>query len=609
MAGWTFVNYLAAGLVLIPLLSSILGMLVFRGGLVIANEDLVGWVLHPIGLAYVLSAGALAIAGGVIRYAGLFRILIDDIDGRKVSLKQTVIELAPDVPALLKLCAISIALAFALLTPLLAVLGVVYLVLLRAHDINYYLAEAPPEWTSALVLAGSLFLVWLVPAAYVILRTLPALPAFLDGYRPVRRAIRESWMRTQGDAARALWLFALCVVLWNVVRVSLHGTYALLAAPVWRLLDETVTSVTPLLLATIVWATGTFVIDIIVSFIGFSIAATVLTKFYLEDTDLHKRAPAIPLGLKALPRRAGARLLRWLNPIRLAPAFAAVVLISAIASAFLLRPLTDEVHFEIAAHRAGAFIGVENTLATLERAIDYGADYAEVDLQLTADSVVVVVHDADMMRLAGDPRRIADLTLDQIRDLRLIAPDGAPDDELRLATLDEYLARSRGRIGLMLELKYYGFDEALAPATIATIREHQMEDEVVIISLSTRALEQVHRLAPDLRTGFLATVAAGDITRLPVDVLGVARPLATRSLVRSAHRSDMQIFVWTLNTVSTMLAAVDRGADGVITDDPALAVALRTELASLSPPERLILRLRNLLPDMDTYLTGADVEQ
>jgi glycerophosphoryl diester phosphodiesterase len=445
MARWTFVNYLAAGLVLIPLLSSILGMLVFRGGRVIGNEDLVGWVLHPVGMLYLLSAGALAIAGGVIRYAGLFRILIDDIDGRSVSLKQTVIELVPDVPALLRLCAVSIALALALVTPLLAMLGVVYFVLLRAHDINYYLAETPPEWTSALVLGGSLLVVWAVPAVYVILRTLPALPAFLDGYRPIRRAVQESWVRTKGEAARALWLFALCVILWLVVRVSLHGAYALAASPAWRLIDSNVTSVTPLLLATIVWAAGTFVIDIVVSFIGFSIAATVLTKFYFEDTDLHRKSPSIPLGLKALPRRAGMRLLWWLHPLRMLPMLAAILLVSVIASALLLRPLTEEVHFEIAAHRGGAFIGVENTLATLERAIDFGSDYAEIDLQLTADSVVVVVHDADMMRLAGDPRRIDQLTLDELLGIRLLAPDGAPEDELRIATLDEYLERSRGR--------------------------------------------------------------------------------------------------------------------------------------------------------------------
>jgi glycerophosphoryl diester phosphodiesterase len=298
----------------------------------------------------------------------------------------------------------------------------------------------------------------------------------------------------------------------------------------------------------------------------------------------------------------------WLHPLRMLPMLAAILLVSVIASALLLRPLTEEVHFEIAAHRAGAFIGVENTLATLERAIEFGSDYAEIDLQLTADSVVVVVHDADMMRLAGDPRRIDQLTLDELLAIRLLAPDGAPEDELRIATLDEYLERSRGRVRLMLELKYYGFDAALAPATIEAVRAHGMEDDIIIIALSTRAIEQVHRLAPELQTGFLSTVAAGDITRLPVDMLGVARPLATRNLVRSAHRNEMRVFVWTLNTVATMLAAVDRGADGVITDDPALAVALRRELAALSPPERLILRLRNLLPDIDTYLTEAPGE-
>jgi glycerophosphoryl diester phosphodiesterase len=607
MAGWTFLNYLAVGLLIIPLLSSLLGMIVFRGDrIVVGNEELLGWMLHPIGLAYLLVAGGLAIAVGVIRYAGLFRILLDDIEGTPVSLRQTFIELVPSIPALLRLCVTAAGFGLLLVLPLVGALAAVHALVLGAHDINYYLAETPREWTLALIAAAVCFFLWLVPATYVVLRSLPSLPAFLDGHRPVRRALSESWKRTHGEAQRALWLFALCVGAWIVARVSLHGTYALIAAPIWRLVDATVTSLTPLLLATVVWAVGTFILDLVVSFIGFSLAATVLTKFYLEDTDLHQSAPAAPFGLRALPRRFARWLLWGLHPLRALPLLAGILILSVAVSAFMLRPVaTDATSFKIAAHRAGAFIGIENTLATLERAIEAEADYAEIDLQLTRDSVVVVFHDADLMRLAGDPRRIAESDAADLLSIPLIAPEDALADERRIATLDEYLERSKGRIGLILELKYYGFDPDLAPAVIASVRRYEMDDQVVVVSLSTRALEQVRELAPDLRTGFLATVTAGDLTRMPVDMLGVARPLATRSLIRSARRQDVEVYVWTLNTVATMLAAVDRGADGIITDDPIVAQALRRELATLSAAERLILRLRNLLPDIDTYLTGA----
>jgi glycerophosphoryl diester phosphodiesterase len=607
MAGWTLLNYLAAGVLIVPLLSFLLGLIVFRGDrVVVGNDELLRWLLNPIGIGYLLTAGGLAIAVNVVRYAGLFRILVDDLDGRPVSVRQTFVELIPDLPALLRLCVAAVAFGAMMILPLVAALALVYATVLGEFDINYYIAETPPEWRRALYIGGAVIFIWLPPAVYVGLRTLPSLPAFLDGYRPLRAALNESWFRTRGEAARALWLFALCVAAWIMTRIVLHGTYALLAVPAWRLLDGMVTSLTPLLLATVIWAAGTFVLDVTVSFIGFSLAATVLTKFYFEDTDLHQHSPPIPLGLRALPRHAARRLLWWLHPFRFVPTVAVVLFVSVGASAILLRPVTGEADFKVAAHRAGAFLGVENTLATLDRAIESSADYAEIDVQLTRDSVIVVVHDADMMRLAASPARIADTSAEDLLSLRLLAPDDAPPEELRIATLDEFLTRSRGRIGLMIELKYYGFDPALAPAVVEAVRRHEMEDEVIIISLNLQAVRQVRAIAPDLSTGFIGTVTAGDLSRLPVDMLAVARPLASPSLVRSARRQDIAVYVWTVNRVATMLAAVDRGVNGVITDDPALAVALRRELAALSAPERLILRLRNLLPDMDAYRSDAD---
>jgi glycerophosphoryl diester phosphodiesterase len=605
MAGWTLLSYILATLLLVPLLSGAVSALFFgQEFVVVGNEDLLTWILRPAGLGYVLLIGGLAIAAGVIRYAGLFRILVDDLDDRPVSVRQTLVELLPNIPALLKLCVATIIGALLLFLPLLGALFAVYFGLLGEFDINYYIAQTPQEWYVALAVAGALVVIWAIPAVHIALRTIPALPAYLDGHRPLRRAVRESWRRTRGEARRGLWLFGLTVAAWVVLRLTLHGLYALAAAPAWRFMDVAVDSLTPLLVATIVWAAGTLAIDIIVSFIGFSLAATVLTKFYFEDTDLHRIAPAIPLGLRAFPRRVGRAIVRWMRPTRLLPVVALVVLLSLGAAALLMRGVAADPHFIIIAHRAGAHIGVENTLETLERAIEAGSDWAEIDVQLSADGEIIVKHDADMMRLADSPLRIAETDAATLLSLELIAPPDAPPEERRLATLDEFLERSRGRIGLMIELKYYGFDPSLSPAVIERVRSHQMENEVMIISLSTRALEQTRQLAPELRLGFLSAVTVGDMTRLPVEMLGVAAPALRPSLIRSARRDGIEVHVWTLNTIATMLAAIDRGADGVITDQPFMAAALRRELATLSRPERLILRLRNLLPDIDYYLVG-----
>jgi len=124
-----------------------------------------------------------------------------------------------------------------------------------------------------------------------------------------------------------------------------------------------------------------------------------------------------------------------------------------------------------------------------------------------------------------------------------------------------------------------------------------MEDEVVLMSLSLDAVRQLRRLAPDIPLGYLSSVAVGDLVRLPVDFLAVAGPAASPRLIREARAQEMEVLVWTINRADVMADMIERGAEGIITDDPALAVRVRDELARMSPPARLLLRFRSLLLD------------
>jgi glycerophosphoryl diester phosphodiesterase len=605
MALWTLLVWLGLGLALIPLSSAALGALVFRGErIVVANVDILTWLLRPEGIAYVLVAGALAITAAVVRYAGIFRIITDDIEGTPVSVPQTLLELLPDVPALFKVCVLSVLAAAVLLAPLVAGLGAIYVVLLAEHDINYYLAVQPPEWHRALVAGGIWSAVWLTGAVYVTAHTLPTLPAYLDGHRPIHRALVESWRRTRGKAMRVLWLFVLCVAAWLLVRALAQAVLFLTAGYALRGVEMVATTLTPVLVATAAYAVSSFLVDAAVSFIGFSFAATVLTKFYHEETDLHQRAPAAAARWRSLPREAVAAVRTWLHPRRAVPVAGVLVLAGAGLSFWLLEAIDDEQPAVVTAHRAGALLATENTLGALEMSIAAGADYAEIDVQRTRDGEVVVVHDADLMRLAGDPRRIAEMDYADVAGVVQGDDPHVPVEERLVATLDQFLARSRGRIGLNVELKYYGPDPPLADSVVAKVRRAGMEDQVVYMSLELDAVRQLQRLAPEVPVGYVAAVAAGDLARLPVDFLAVSLPLATHPFVRSARRRGTEVHIWTLNTAPSILDALERGADGIITDDPALARRLAYEFVALTAPERLLLRLRRSLIDAQETSVG-----
>ena len=274
-------------------------------------------------------------------------------------------------------------------------------------------------------------------------------------------------------------------------------------------------------------------------------------------------------------------------------------MVNAVATLTSLERTSQPPDFLVFAHRAGARYAPENTLLALERAIAAQADYAEIDVQRTKDGVVVVVHDADLMRLAGDARKIAETDYAAFADVRLGSDDGSGGDERRLARLDEFLDRANGRIGLAVELKYYGWDPLLAPQVLAEIRARRAEQEVLIISLSLQAIAQVRSLAPDIRTGYLSSVSVGSLRHLPVNALALSRQRSTAQTIRDAHARRYEVYVWTVNDAAGMVEMVGRGADGIITDEPIIATRVRRELQSLTSTELLLLRFSDALTDQE----------
>jgi glycerophosphoryl diester phosphodiesterase len=592
---WTLLVWVSVALLLVPLASALLGAAIFRGDrLAVANVDLASWLLHPLGLLYALLAGGLAIIVAVVRYAGLFRIITDDLEGTEVSVRQTLLEILPDLPALFKVCVLSIAGAAVLLAPLAAGLGGIYLLVLGEFDINYYLIEQPPEWRRALILAVGWAALWAVGAVYVVLHTLPTLPAYLDGHRPIGKALRESWRLTRGQVLRILWLVILTAGAWWLIRATAQAALFVTAGRAVIGVEAVASSVTAVALAMGAYAVVSFLTDAAVSFVGFAFVSTLLTKFYHENTDLHAAAPATPPGWRKLPRRAAGVIRTWMHPRRLAPLAGVLLFASGGLAAFVLNEVGQEREVIITAHRAGALLAPENTLAALEAAIEAGAHFAEIDVQRTRDGEVVVVHDADLMRVAGDPRRIAAVNFEDIAGLVQGRSEHPPEERL-VATLDQFLDRSRGRIGLNIELKYYGPDPALADSVVSKVRQRGMEDEVVIMALELDAVRQVARLAPDIPVGYVAAVAAGNLHRLPVDFLALSRPLASGPLLRASRARGIEVHVWTLNAAPAIREAVERGVDGIITDDPGLVRQIAEEFAQLSVAERLLLRLRRMV--------------
>lgn len=226
----------------------------------------------------------------------------------------------------------------------------------------------------------------------------------------------------------------------------------------------------------------------------------------------------------------------------------------------------------VVAHRGGALFAPENTLAALRGAIESGADYAEIDVRRTRDGVLVLMHDRSLRRTAG-----ADLFVSEADFAEVRALDAGSwfSDRFRgepVPTLEEAIALSRGKIGLMIELKPDGDPSPLVEDAVGLIRRYGVERDCILVSSSRQVLRLVRESDPELATGLIAAVAWGDLSRLDeTDAVSVELTFATEELIRSLHGSGRLAFVWTVNREDDIRRAAGLGADAIITDNPRLA--------------------------------------
>jgi len=156
---------------------------------------------------------------------------------------------------------------------------------------------------------------------------------------------------------------------------------------------------------------------------------------------------------------------------------------------------------KLVGHRGALAVAPENTMASFERAWRDGADLVELDVRLSADGRVVVLHDLTLDRTTDGTGPVTEATLAELKQLDAgawFAPSFAGE---RIPALIEVLAWARDQVGLVIELKYdpFGtFSSDLVPVVLADVQSAQMGDRVVCISYQTRALAQVKALAPHI---------------------------------------------------------------------------------------------------------------
>jgi glycerophosphoryl diester phosphodiesterase len=282
------------------------------------------------------------------------------------------------------------------------------------------------------------------------------------------------------------------------------------------------------------------------------------------------------------------------RPVRALAAVAACLLLGAagVISYAAVGRTRAEISTEIIAHRGSSRRAPENTLAAIKAAIEDGADWAEIDVQETSDGIVVLLHDSDLFRATGMKRDIWEITFAELKELDAGAGFGPGFAGERIPTLEEAIEAARGRIGLLVELKFNGHDQRLAERVVEIIEAHGAGGRHAVMSLDAAGVERVRSLAPNLPVGLVLSASLGDVLAGDLSFVAASARLATRRMLRVASRRGIGVYVWTVNDHDLALRCINDGVSGIITDDPKLVRTLRGEVAAMDPVERFLLAYR-----------------
>ena len=576
-----------------PLVTWVVRRIVLASGEpMISNFDIAAFVLSPAGVLFVLVVAALGIGLLLAEFAGQSWIAGHAIARRPVTLASTIAFVLRRLPALIVLSTRMFLRLLLLALPFLAGAAFIWFVMLGGHDINYYLAEHPPEWRRAILLGVVLGAGFGLLAAWQLARWLYAVPILVFENVTPAQALETSARMTRGQLTRivpplALWWLLLAAVTVAITWVCRQVSDAGLD---WAGIDFR--RVLPLV-----------ALYLVVTLVGGFLSGGLLlgghqflvTRMYAEQSDAARWQVPATLEISEERSRLVAR-----------PALLATLALLVVAFGvawFTASRLDLEPDVAITAHRGASIAAPENTLAAFRAAMDAGATYSELDVQRTRDGQIAVLHDGDLMRMAGDPRKLGELTATELAAIDVGQPYDAAFAGERAPPLEEVIDLVRGRMRINVELKYNVPDPGLAPAVVDLLRRKDFLDQVVITSLDPAALRQIESIEPRLQTGHIVTAAVGNVVRTQADFLSLNSARATRSLVRQAHAAGKGVHVWTVNRPDVMLRMIERGVDNIITDDPALLVRVMQERRALSRTELLGLRLRVLFDKPPRELT------
>ncbi|QDT46866.1 Glycerophosphoryl diester phosphodiesterase [Symmachiella dynata] len=570
---------------LVPIAAALFrGFVAFSGRKVLADQDILAFLLSPTGGIAIVVLGAIWVAILALEQSALAAVVHFRTDSQRLTTRQALLIAARNAWPVLRLTGQMVVWTILAAVPFLAVAGIVYWSLLTKFDINFYLTKKPPEFLAALALGAVIGAAFLAVFVRMVSGWIYTLPLLLFEHVSPSAALSLSGKLAAGRRKTIVaW-----IVGWGAANFGISLIAAAIVGGIGTLLIIAAGSVLALVL---IAAGGILLLGMVVNFASTLLSTTTFAVMLVGLYQTLDRKDHQTATVTYQEESRAARFLLKLTRQRLVFGSLLALLVAGAIGAGLLQSVQFEEDTLITAHRGASSVAPENTLASIQGAIDQGADYAEIDVQETRDGVVVVVHDSDLKKLGGPGTKIWNATAEDLRKVDIGSWFDPQFSDQRVPTLAEVLSLAKGKIRVNIELKFYGHNDRLEERVAEIVEEHGMQDDIIVMSLEQSMVAKMKSLRPQWTVGLLTAVAKGDLTRLDADFFAVNLKMADRSFIQTAHGRDKQVFAWTVNDPLMMSTMIGRGVNNLITDKPALARSVLEQREEMTSVERLLVDL------------------
>lgn len=546
------------------------------------NDELLGFLLSPSGYLFAIWVVTMALFNFFLQQ-GVVTLLLAQREVKRRSVTQAIRLLLNRSGLIARLALLQSALLISIFCCLLFFGRWLFGLILADWDINYYLQQQQSQlWIYLAALSvgllplalwlGSRWLSWWFALPLCILQKQPLSTQLKDsaklgkGKLKLILSLNLLWLGIRtiavlGSVTGILWLISTLVTWWNPTELEVYS----------------------LLFPSLVLLLG----GLLLSFLDTWLYASI--QFYLFRL-LRKRRES---HLAVRHRQVLEQKIRLNLPVRLI--LIAVLLLGIV-------DIVDEIHSHsqqsvepnqlvVMGHRAGGWLAQENSIEGLQKAIGMGLPITEIDVQLTGDGQIAVIHDRDLGRLTGKQVVVNSASFATIQQTFVDAGQPPPQ------ALPEWLALSNDKITLNIELKRYDQSFDLVPAVLRALTEHQ--SPVIISSLDPALLNAVvtqlaaQPIDREVKIALIAAASIGESELLrTADMLIVNQKWITPWRLLSAQQRGQEVYVWTVNQPADVTRLYYLSVDGIVTDAPVMANETIAKLQKQSDIEHVINGLR-----------------